>query len=104
MISWYIDSSCITSPANTRSRGHHPGLARGTEETLGVADPVSQLVYLGVRVVHVERRPGAGLHAQLAVQRPGAVMPGAHRDAQLIEHLAHVVRVDACHLERDGAA
>src|SRR5271166_882561 len=132
MISWYIDSSCITSPRNTESRVCHPArtttmlhrggynhgdalswwlravvhghesLAPGPEETLGVADPVREGIYLGVGVVHVERRPGAGLNPQRAVQRPGAVVAGAHRDAQLVEHLAHVVRVNAVHLERDG--
>src|ERR1700722_7829405 len=121
MISWYIDSSCVTPPPNTESRVCHPrtshhdapswwlspprcsivvaevvswsahgheSLTPGPEETLGVADPVREDIYLGVRVVQVERRAGARLHTQGTVQRPGAVVPGAYRDAQLVEHLA----------------
>src|SRR5260370_13342127 len=134
MISWYIDSSCITSPPNTGTQRHHPGgmtpmfhrgrydnadvlpvcpgrrgalsgsLVPCPEEALSVADSVRQGLHLVMGVVHVEGGPGAGLHAQGPVQRPGTVVAGAHRDAQLVEHLPHVVRVDAFDLERDGAA
>src|SRR5207253_10769849 len=76
----------------------------GAEELLGVPDPVRQGVYLVVGVVHVEGGPGAGLHAQRPVQRPGAVVPGAHRDAELVEYLPHAVRVDAVDLESHRAA
>ena len=38
------------------------------------------------------------------MQRPRAVVPGAHRDTQLIQHLPDIVRVHAVDLERDGAA
>jgi len=38
------------------------------------------------------------------VQRLRAVMSGPHRDAQVIENLADVVRVHARDIERDSAA
>ena len=38
------------------------------------------------------------------MQRPRAVVTGPDRDAELVEHLADVVRVHALDLERDGAA
>src|SRR5580700_5886803 len=123
MISWYIDSSCcIASSREFRAPGVRgvpgggvpPGITQltlnggrllpGAEEALSVTDAVGQRVDLGVAVVYVERRPGAGLHAKGPVQRPGAVVAGAHRDTQFVEHLAHVVRVDAFHIERYRAA
>src|ERR1700729_744112 len=116
MMSWYIDSSCITSPCNARpaaaSSPAGPGYAsasvygrsRAREEPLCLPDPVGQGVGLLTEVVEVERGPGAGPHAERAVQRPGAVVSGPHRDAQVIEHLADVVRVDPFDGERDRAA
>src|ERR1700678_634475 len=90
MICWYIDSTCITSPH--------------TEEALGVADCFRQGVDLFWGVVDVERGARACGHAQGPVQRRGAVMVGAHRDAELIEDLADVVRVHAGYVEGDRAA
>ncbi len=42
--------------------------------------------------------------AESPVQRPRAVMPGTNRDAQFVEHLPGVVRVDAVQHERHRAA
>src|SRR6266536_4502077 len=94
MISWYIDSNCITF--STSSAAY--------EEPLRGADPLGQCGYLLFGVVHVERRPRARLDLIPAVQRPGAVMPRPHRDAKLVEHLPDIVRMNAIHGERDRAA
>src|SRR6516164_9227490 len=102
MISWYMSSSCIV-PSVTLSR-YTLFRCLCPEELLGVADAVRQGVDLGVGVVQVERRPVGGLAAEGAVQRPRAVVAGPDRDAELVEHLADVVRVHALDLERDRAA
>src|SRR5215469_5461886 len=102
MISWYMSSSCIV-PSVTLSR-YTLFRCLCPEELLGVADPVRQGVYLADRVVHVERRPVGRLAAERAVQRPRAVVAGPDRDAELVEHLADVVRVHALDLERDRPA
>src|SRR5262249_24866480 len=99
MISWYMDSSCMT-PSKTPCQ--RPLFHRSrSEELLGVADPVDQGIHLGMRVVQVERGTGARLDTQRTVQRPGAMVPGPYRDAAVVEHLAEVVRVDAVQRERD---
>ena len=67
-------------------------------------DSFRQRVHFLVRVVHVEGGPGGGLDAERPVQRLRAVVSGPHRDAQVIEDLADVVRVHPVHRERDGAA
>src|SRR5579862_8333968 len=102
MISWYIDSSCIVSSKTPR---RDPMFHRSDpEELLRVPYTFGELVDLGVRVVHVEAGAVGRLAAQCPVQRPRAVVPRPDGDAQLVEHLADVVRVHAFHLESDGAA
>src|SRR3984885_4681860 len=110
MISWYSDSTSITPPP-TRCRGRdvpaRTPRCRAScrrEELLGLAHALGQRLDLVVGVVHVERRPRAGLHAEGAVQRPGAVVVGTHGDAELVEQLTDVVRVHAVDRERYGTA
>src|SRR5215475_15903248 len=99
MISWYMDSSCITL---SKTPCHRPLFHRShSEELLGVTDPVDQGIYLGMRVVEVERGTGACLDTKRTVQRPGAMVPRPYRDAAVVEYLAEVVRVDAVQRERD---
>src|SRR5215831_1108653 len=99
MISWYMDSSCIT-PSKTPC--HRPLFHRSrSEELLGVADPVDEGIHLGTRVVEVERGTGACLDTKRTVQRPGAMVPRPHRDASVVENLAEIMRVDAVKRERD---
>src|ERR1700722_6570714 len=106
MISWYIDSSCICflSGKHCLPRLRQLRSRRLAEETLSVPDTFRQGIYLGGGVVDIEACPGAGLHAERPVQRPRAVVPGPYRDAKLVENLAHIVRMDSVHLERDGTA
>src|SRR3954452_20887890 len=89
MISWYIDSSCI------RTTSH------GSEELLGRANSVGEGVDVVVAGVHVERRPGRRRDAVAPDHRPGAVVPDAHGDAEVVEDLADVVRVDVLDGEGD---
>src|ERR1035441_8483055 len=84
MISWYMDSSCITGPATSD----------GPEEFLRLAHAVGECVDLSKGVVDVEGRAGAGLRAQSAVQRPGTVVAdlagqvgGARIEAVAYQHL-----------------
>src|SRR5215217_51367 len=93
MISWYIDSSCISGPTSHRS-----------EELLGRANSVGQGVDVVVAGVHVERGAGGGRDAVAADDGPRAVVPDADGDAVVVEDLADVVRVDAVDGEGDGAA
>ena len=74
------------------------------EELLGLGERLDEHVDVGLVVVDVERRPAGGRHAELAHQRLGAVVAGAHADGVLVEHLADVVGVDAVEQERDRAA
>src|ERR1035438_130511 len=94
MISWYMDSSCITGPATSD----------GPEEFLRLAHAVGECVDLSKGVVDVEGRAGAGLRAQSAVQRPGTVVAGPHGDAELVQDLSDVMRVNALDDERHRAA
>src|SRR5690242_14099448 len=94
MISWYIDSSCMLSSLRRVLR-------HGSEELLGGANSLSERVDVVVAGVHVEGRPRGGRHAVPADHRPGAVVPDPDGDAQVVEHLADVVRVDALDRERD---
>src|SRR3712207_4636699 len=80
MISWYIDSSCISTTSHR------------SEELLGRADSLREGVDVVVAGVHVERGPGGGRDAVAAHDRPGAVVPDAHGDAVVVEDLTHVVR------------
>src|SRR5918997_6617383 len=92
MISWYIDCNCIS------------GDPRGwcdTEESLGFPDAVGQGVDVVVTRVHVEGGPRRGGDAVAAHHRPGAVVADPHLDAEVVEDLADVVRVDALHGEGD---
>src|SRR5260370_1370926 len=98
MISWYNDSSCITPPSNTGPYRACSCLRQSiastyAEEFLCRPDPVRQRVDLFWRVVQVEAGPSRRLHAECAVHRPSAMMPGPHRDAQLVKDLAHIVRM-----------
>src|SRR6266487_2289698 len=88
--------------AHKASNAH--GGSRCSEEPLRLAYSVGQRIDLSRRVVHVERGAGARLNLVPAVQWPGTVMPGPHRDAEFVENLANVMRVDSRHRERDGSA
>src|SRR6202050_3901089 len=110
MISWYSDSTSIT-PSPTRCRGRdvpaQTPRCRAScrrEKLLCLAHALGQRLDLVVGVVHVERRPRAGLHPQGAVQRPGAVMVGTHGDAELVQQLTDVMRGHAVDGERYGTA
>src|SRR4051812_19384872 len=93
MISWYMFSSCISGSTSHSS-----------EELLGRANSVGQGVDVVVAGVHVEGRAGRGRNAVAPHHRPGAMVPHADGDPVVVEHLAHVVRVDALDGERDGTA
>src|SRR3712207_6714434 len=95
MISWYIDSNCISG--NT-PRG------RDTEEALGCPDAVGQGVDVVVAGVHVEGGPRGRRDAVAAHDRPGAVVAHPDLDTEVVEHLTDVVRVDALDGEGDRAA
>src|SRR4029453_14814603 len=90
MISWYMFPSCISGSTSYRS-----------EELLGRANSVGQRIDVVVAGVHVERRAGRRRDAVPPDDRPGAVVPDTDGDAQVVEHLAHVVRVDAVDGEGD---
>src|SRR3954469_14188671 len=94
MMSWYIDSSCISA------------LLRGcnAEEALSFPHAVGERVDVVVARVDVERRPRRGGDAVAADHRPGAVVPAPDGDAEVVEDLAHVVRVDALDGEGDRAS
>src|SRR3954468_24175909 len=89
MMSWYIDSSCI-SCASHRS-----------EELLGRANSVGEGVDVVVAGVHVERRPRGGRNPVPPDDRPRAVVPHPDGDAVVVEYLPDVVRVDAVDGEGD---
>src|SRR3712207_7494532 len=89
MISWYIDSSCISVASHS------------SEELLGRANSVGQRVDVVVAGVHVERGAGRRRDAVAPDHRPGAVVPDPDGDAEVVEHLADVVRVDALDGEAD---
>src|SRR5271166_5101147 len=109
MISWYIDSSCITGPSTPDHAGvfrARRGLALavvcpacagpsgGSEELLRGPDAVGERVDLVEGVVQVETGPGRCLEPERAVQRPGAVMPGPDGDAEFVEYLPDVMRMN----------
>src|SRR3954468_9617316 len=89
MMCWYIDSSCISTTSHS------------SEELLGRANSVRQGVDVVVAGVHVERRPRGGRDAVPTDDGPRAVVPHPDGDAEVVEHLADVVRVDALDGERD---
>src|SRR5215212_9275980 len=102
MISWYMGSSCTGTPAACSARSVARRLSGcNAEEALGFPHAVGERVDVVVAGVHVERGPGGGRHAVAADHGPGAVVPHAHGDAEVVEHLADVVRVDALDGERD---
>ena len=74
------------------------------EELLGLGEGFDEHVDVGFVVVDVYRRPARRRHAELAHQRLGAVVPGAHAHAVLVEDLADVVRVDPVEQERHRPA
>src|SRR4051794_34667495 len=89
MMSWYIDSSCISTTS------HRSG------ELLGRANSVGESVDVVVAGVHVEGRPGGRRHPVAPDDGPRAVVPDADGDAVVVQHLADVVRMDALHGEGD---
>src|ERR1700749_1125486 len=93
MISWYIESSCIVIV--------HPPPSSRAEETLDVLQTFHERVYVGFRGVHGERRACGRRDAVTHAHRPRTVLPYAHRDALLVEHLPHVVRVDVAERGRE---
>ena len=56
------------------------------------------------RRVDVEAGPGRGREVEPLVERHRAVVAGADRDADAVQDLGHVVRVDAGQVERHDAA
>src|ERR1700733_9947867 len=104
MISWYSDSTSITPPP-TRCRGRDvPAQTPRCSASCRREKLLCLAHALVVGVVHVERRPRAGLHPERAVQRPRAVMVGTHGDAELVQQLTDVMRVHAVDRERYGTA
>src|ERR1700722_20215389 len=102
MISWYIDSSCITPPATLDGTAAFRSLrSSDPEELLRVPDPVSQRVDFLPGVVEVQDRPRTRLDAHGPVQRPVAVVARPDRDTAVVEHLADVVRMQPVERERD---
>src|SRR3954465_3321544 len=83
MMAWYIDWSCISGSTSHSS-----------EELLGRANSVGEGVDVVVAGVHVERRAGRRRDAVAPDDRPRAVVPHPHGDAEVVEDLADVVRVD----------
>src|SRR5688500_14414242 len=90
MISWYIDSSCISASTSHRS-----------EELLRGPNSVGECVDVVVAGVHVERGAGGRRDAVATHHRPGAVVSHPDGDAPVVEHLADVVRVDVLDGEGD---
>src|SRR3954451_1126049 len=90
MMSWYIDSSCISGSTSHSS-----------EELLRRANSVGEGVDVVVAGVHVEGRAGGRRDAVAPDDGPRAVVPDPDGDAQVVEHLADVVRVDALDGEGD---
>src|SRR6476661_4390275 len=88
MISWYRASRSMSA---------------NLEVLLGVLQPLDERVYLARCRVQVRRHAGRALHAVPLVRGLRAVVPGADGDPAAVEHLAHVVRVDAVDLEGDRA-
>src|SRR3569833_4114865 len=105
MISWYIDSSCIPFPSLRPTRS----TSGRTEELLRLPKSVGQGVDLRARVVEVQRRAGARVEPEPAVERTGTVVTGSYGHTVRGQDLAHVVRVDlpsvqAVERERQGSA
>src|SRR3954452_17958099 len=90
MMSWYIDWSCISGSTSHSS-----------EELLGRANSVGQGVDVVVAGMHVEGRPGRRRDPVAPDDGPRAVVPHPDGDAVVVEHLAHVMRVDALDGEGD---
>src|SRR5699024_1330936 len=78
----------------------HLALTSHSEELLRTSYRPVEGLDLVECVVQRERCPHRGLHTEATVQGPRAVMADAHRDAVVVEHLAHVVGVDTVHHER----
>src|SRR5438552_7945676 len=73
------------------------------KERLHLLERFDQRVDVFMRVVHVERCPGRGWHAQDPHQDLRAMMPRPHAYAFLVEHLGQVVGMDVAVPEGDGA-
>src|SRR5688500_193284 len=87
MISWYIDSDTSVPP-----------------EALDGDDALEQRVDLGLGGVEVGRGARGRRHAVAAADGRGAVVADPARDAELVQRLADVVRVDAVDGEGDRGA
>ena len=68
-----------------------PGGSTGRRSRSAARQGVGQGVDVGFVVVHVERGPGGGSDPQATHERLGAVVPGPHAHAPLVEHLGQVV-------------
>ena len=71
-----------------------PTRSFAAKDPLDLVKATRQPIDFGQRVVEVKAGPGAGLNAQPLVQRHGAVVAGADRDAVAIEQLGNVVGVN----------
>src|SRR5439155_16189568 len=82
------------------------GRTRSREVLPRLLDALDEPVDLPGEAVEVEARAVRGRDAELGHQRLAAVVAGADRDAVHVQHLRHVVRVDALEVEGDdpGAA
>jgi len=67
---------------------------RNAEELLDFSQHLHKAVSLRRRVVEVKTGAGGGFNPQLAHQRLVAVVPAAQRNAALVSHGHHVMRVD----------
>src|SRR5439155_11485190 len=74
-----------------------------SEDTASLVDAVDEPVDLLAHRVEVEARAVRGRDAEPRHQRLAAVMPGPNRDTFGVEHLRHVVRVNALDVERDDS-
>src|ERR671922_2768061 len=72
------------------------------EDTASLLDAVDQPVDLLGHRVEVEARPVGGRDAEPRHQRLAAVVPRSDGDPLRVEHLRHVVRVNALDVEGDN--
>src|ERR1035438_3009143 len=89
---------CCHTPPPDRPRCweavQSPAALRRAEELLDLSQHLYEAVNLRSRVVEKEAGASGGFHAELAHQGLVAMVPAAQRDAALVGHGHHVVRMD----------